>query len=153
MMQTIIALLKMAWVHIAEIGVSVLCFSLFFLAYARYKTGKDLKDLLQMYFEVIATSCLFTSFVLSVVFVLIHYVPMFHIVIFLLTVSSVSILLKYIFVGLNKKAMIFDIGIVLANMYCSYVLMMQERLDMYHYLLLGTVVFCFFLYQQIKKIS
>lgn len=152
-MQTMIEILKMTWLYVVEIGASFLCFSLFFFAYARYKTGKEFKALLHMYFDVIAKSGLFTAIVLGAVFVLIQYVPMFHIVIFLLSISSISILLKYVFAHLNKKAMIFDTTIILANAYCSYVLIMQEKLTVHHNLLLGGVIFCFFLYQQIKKIS
>ncbi len=152
-MQAVIQAFKVAWLYVFEIGVSVLCFSLLFFMYAKYKTGKNFKELLQMYFAIIATACFLTGLILSTVFVLIHYIPIFHIVVFLLSASSISILLKHLFIGLNKKAIIFDIGIVFANAYCSYVLVMQERLDIYHYLLLGSVVFCFFLYQQIKKVS
>lgn len=152
MTQTITQVFKAAWPYLFEIGGSFFCFSLLFFLYAKYKTGKNLKELLQIYFGIITMAFFLAGLVLSVVFVLIHYVPFFHIIIFLLTISSMSILLKYAFFGLSKKVMIFDIGIVLANVYCSYVLMMQERLSIYHYLLLGVVVFCFFLYQQIKKI-
>lgn len=152
-MQTFIDLLQAATVYAIQIGAGILSFSLLFFVYARYKTGKNLKELLQLFFDVIAKAIVFTSFVLGAVFVLIRYVPISHVLIFLLGVSSVSILLKYLLLGLRKKAMIFDVGIILANVYCSYVLMMQEQLDIHHYLLLGFIVFCFFLYQQAKKIS
>lgn len=146
-------MLKSTWLYAVEISAILLCFSLSFFVYARYKTGKNFSALLHMYSNVITRAGLFSAIVLGAIFILMSYVPLFHIVIFLLCISSISILLKYVFVALNKKAMILDTGIILSNAYCSYVLVMQEKLTVHHYLLLGIVVFCFFLYQQVKKIS
>lgn len=153
MTELMIKSLKITWSYVMGIGLGILSFSALFFLYAKYKTGKDFKPLLQMYIEIVTKSLLYTSFVLGLVFVLVHYVPVSYIIIFLLTVSSLAILLKYLFIRSHKKVMIFDIGVILANMYCSYVLLMQDRFDVNHYLLLGFVILCFFLYQQIKKIT
>ena len=142
------------WLNYAvQICMVVFCFSVLFLIYAKYKTGRELKGLVQLYFAIIAKSTILTGLLLVAFFVLTKYVPVFHIIVFLLCVSSVSILLKYVSIIPSKKTMLVDICIVLINVYCAYVLITQEQFGIYHYVLLACIAFCFFGYQQIKKIA
>jgi len=153
MVSFLVQFCKASWHYIVQIGAGFLIFSALFFLYAKYKTGKNFKELSQLYFEMISKAGIITGVVLGVVAILTEYVPTCHIVIFLLGLSSLSILFKYVHVVQSKKTMATDVCIILANMYCSYLLLMQDRFVIKDYAVLAFMVFSISLYQQIKKLS
>lgn len=152
MMQSIVQVLKIGWRYVVQICVSVLSFTILFFLYAKYKTGKSFQDISKLYFEMISKALIFTGLLLGFVFILTEYIPTCHIVVFLLGISSATILLKYVRIVQSKRIMAIDACIVLTNIYCSYLLIMQDRFEIKDYFVLSLIAFCFFFYQQIKKI-
>ena len=153
MIQDVLFLFKSGFYYLLNI-VSVLIFAAaIFLCYFKVKTGKSFKYLLSLYFDVLLKSFLFTGFLLICVFIFTKYISINYVVMCLLILSSVTILLKYINLIQFKKMILIDGCIIMSNIYFSYLLIMHERFKINNYMILGLSLFCFFLYQQIKKID
>lgn len=152
MIQDISALLKIGFEYFVQIISGLFFGSAIFLGYAKWKTGGSFQEVFSLYVNVLVKSLLFSTILLATVFGLIHYVPILYIVAGLLVISSLSICFKYVYVLQSRATILTDGCIVLVNIYCSYLLIMDDHLHIDHYIVLGIASFCFFLYQQIKKI-
>ena len=153
MIQNFLVLFKTSFYYLLNIITVLIIAASIFLCYFKVKTGKSFKSLLSLYFDVILKSFVFTGLLLICVFILTKYISIIYVLLFFILLSSISILLKYIHFVKSKKMILVDGFIIMSNIYFSYLLIMHERFKINNYMILGLSLFCFFLYQQIKKID
>ena len=126
-------------------------FLLFFL-FAKYKTDRSFQELFQQYSSMFMHALFFALSLLVVIAILTKSLSACTIATVLLCISSLSIILKYIDVVKEHWMILFDLWILLSNMYVIYTLITQEAVSLTHYMVLYTVVLYVFVYQQVRKL-
>lgn len=150
-------------VHIIDISKSLLQYGLQFLAitvvqfglffvFAKYKTGQELHVLFTSYVQLFVRALMFTLTLLCMIIILTKYVSTCTIAVLLLAISSMSISIKYFDLIKEDKAIVFDLWILLSNLYVMYSLATNDPVSVVHYLALYAVVLYVFLYQRLKVV-
>ncbi len=136
-----------------QVLIMLLIVSGIWFSYAKYSTKESWVILKDKYIYLLWQATVFTGLLLALVYVCIHYISQTYCIVLLLGLSSFSIGMKYLFSFAKKSWLAFDACIIGANGYCSYILLMHEQMHFSEYLFLAQIIFCFFVYQNMKNLA